>query len=51
MAQFRSFKKFVDKVDKYGMKAGIIKVIPPKEWYGSTHEKDQNCRLGFADSH
>ena len=32
MDQFRSFKKFIDKVDKYGMKSGIVKVIPPKEW-------------------
>ena len=32
MDQFRSFKKFVEKIDKYGMKSGIVKVIPPKEW-------------------
>lgn len=32
MEQFKSFKKFVDKIDKYGMKSGIVKVIPPKEW-------------------
>jgi hypothetical protein len=32
MAQFRSFPKFIEKVDKYGMKSGIIKVVPPKEW-------------------
>ncbi|KAI9831080.1 MAG: hypothetical protein M1826_003978 [Phylliscum demangeonii] len=32
MDQFRSFKKFIDKINKYGMKSGIIKVIPPKEW-------------------
>ncbi|KAI9831229.1 MAG: hypothetical protein M1819_005157 [Sarea resinae] len=32
MDQFRSFKKYIDKIDKYGMKAGIVKVIPPKEW-------------------
>ncbi len=30
--QFRSFKKFIDRIDKYGMKSGIVKVIPPKEW-------------------
>ncbi|KAI9795944.1 MAG: hypothetical protein M1833_006592 [Piccolia ochrophora] len=33
MEQFRSFKKFIGKIDKYGMKSGIVKVIPPKEWY------------------
>lgn len=32
MEQFRSFKKFVERIDKYGMKSGIVKVIPPKEW-------------------
>ena len=32
MDQFRSFKKFVNSIDKYGMKSGIVKVIPPKEW-------------------
>jgi hypothetical protein len=32
MAQFKSFKKFIEKVDKYGMKSGIVKVIPPDEW-------------------
>lgn len=32
MAQFRDFSKFIAKVDKYGMKSGIVKVIPPQEW-------------------
>lgn len=32
MDQFRSFKKYVEKIDKYGMRSGIVKVIPPKEW-------------------
>ncbi|USP80546.1 hypothetical protein yc1106_07820 [Curvularia clavata] len=32
MDQFRNFQRFIEKVDKYGMKSGIIKVVPPKEW-------------------
>ncbi|KAI1826832.1 hypothetical protein F4861DRAFT_495363 [Xylaria intraflava] len=32
MHQFRDFKKFMEKVDSYGMKSGIIKIIPPQEW-------------------
>ncbi|KAK5172617.1 uncharacterized protein LTR77_002737 [Saxophila tyrrhenica] len=40
MDQFRSFKKFVDKIDKYGMKSGIVKVIPPKEWRDSLPNLD-----------
>ena len=31
-APTNSFAKFIEKVDKYGMKSGIIKVVPPKEW-------------------
>ncbi|KAF2261656.1 hypothetical protein CC78DRAFT_546481 [Lojkania enalia] len=32
MDHFRNFQKFVNKIDKYGMKSGIVKIIPPKEW-------------------
>jgi hypothetical protein len=32
MSQFRDFKKYMDKIDKFGMKSGIVKVIPPQEW-------------------
>lgn len=32
MEQFKDFRRFIDKVDKYGMKSGIVKVIPPQEW-------------------
>ncbi|KAL6702720.1 hypothetical protein ACN47E_001002 [Coniothyrium glycines] len=35
MDQFRNFKRFIDKIDKHGMKSGIVKVIPPKEWRDS----------------
>lgn len=33
MDQFRDFNSYVSKIDKYGMKSGIVKVVPPKEWY------------------
>ncbi|KAI1084542.1 hypothetical protein F5B20DRAFT_522089 [Whalleya microplaca] len=32
MHQFKDFRKFMTKVDPYGMKSGIIKIIPPQEW-------------------
>lgn len=32
MKQFEDFQKFIAKIDKYGMKAGIVKVVPPEEW-------------------
>ncbi|KAJ8105904.1 hypothetical protein OPT61_g9895 [Boeremia exigua] len=35
MAQFHNFKRFIEKVDRYGMKSGIVKVIPPTEWRDS----------------
>ncbi|EKG19631.1 Transcription factor jumonji/aspartyl beta-hydroxylase [Macrophomina phaseolina MS6] len=41
MDQFRSFKKFIDKIDKYGMKSGIVKVIPPQEWRDSLPNLDE----------
>ena len=39
MNQFRSFKEFIRKIDKFGMKSGIVKVIPPKEWYVSAYKQ------------
>jgi len=33
MEQFRDFEKFINRINSYGMKAGIVKVIPPAEWY------------------
>jgi jmjN domain len=38
MEQFKSFPKYIRKIDKYGMQSGIVKVIPPKEWYGSSDQ-------------
>ncbi len=40
MAQFHNFKRFIEKVDRYGMKSGIVKVIPPDEWYGIAFTRD-----------
>jgi len=31
--QFADFKKYMEKIDKYGMKSGIVKVVAPQEWY------------------
>lgn len=28
----QDFYEYIQKIDRYGMKAGIVKVIPPKEW-------------------
>ncbi|KAG2415306.1 hypothetical protein HFD88_006497 [Aspergillus terreus] len=41
MDQFRDFQYFINKVEKYGMKSGIIKVIPPKEWSDSLPPLDE----------
>ncbi|KAI7905640.1 JmjC domain, hydroxylase-domain-containing protein [Cokeromyces recurvatus] len=32
MDEFKDFRLFVESIDEYGKKAGIVKVIPPKEW-------------------
>ncbi|KAF3398269.1 DNA damage-responsive transcriptional repressor RPH1 [Penicillium rolfsii] len=31
MDQFSDFQSFIKRIDKYGMQAGIVKVVPPKE--------------------
>ncbi|KAK0639078.1 hypothetical protein B0T16DRAFT_394869 [Cercophora newfieldiana] len=41
MKQFRDFKLFMEKVDQYGMKSGIIKIIPPDEWRDSLAPLDE----------
>ncbi|KAL8806993.1 MAG: hypothetical protein Q9182_000974 [Xanthomendoza sp. 2 TL-2023] len=41
IGQFRSFKAFISKIDKYGMKSGIVKVIPPQEWVDSLPALDE----------
>ncbi|KAE9978771.1 hypothetical protein BLS_000326 [Venturia inaequalis] len=41
MDQFRSFKKFVEKINDYGMKSGIVKIIPPQEWRDSLPPLDE----------
>ncbi|KAJ9297307.1 hypothetical protein DTO271G3_4600 [Paecilomyces variotii] len=41
MEQFRDFQWYIQKVDKYGMKSGIVKVIPPKEWSDSLPPLDE----------
>ncbi|USW53119.1 Putative Zinc finger, PHD-type, JmjC domain, JmjN domain, Zinc finger, RING/FYVE/PHD-type [Septoria linicola] len=44
MDQFRDFQKYIDKIDKYGMKSGIVKVIPPKEWRDSLPELNEKVK-------
>jgi hypothetical protein len=31
-AEFFNFKLFVKAIEQYGFKAGLVKVIPPKQW-------------------
>ncbi|KAF5027776.1 hypothetical protein F66182_107 [Fusarium sp. NRRL 66182] len=40
MHQFKDFKRFMEAVDSYGMKSGIIKIIPPQEWKDSLPKLD-----------
>ncbi|KAI9281876.1 JmjC domain, hydroxylase-domain-containing protein [Sporodiniella umbellata] len=34
MKEFEDFNLFVESIDKYGKVAGLVKIIPPKEWKG-----------------
>ncbi|KAI9816336.1 MAG: hypothetical protein M1832_005093 [Thelocarpon impressellum] len=44
MDQFRSFKKFINKIDRFGMKSGIVKVVPPKEWRDALPPLDERIK-------
>lgn len=33
MEQFKDFMSFMESIDSYGRRSGIVKVIPPEEWY------------------
>lgn len=48
MEQFRSFPDFIKKIDHYGMKAGIVKVIPPQEWLDSLPDLDDKVSIIFV---
>ncbi|KAG6314381.1 hypothetical protein E4U44_001875 [Claviceps purpurea] len=39
--QFKDFKRFMQKVDSYGMKSGVIKIIPPSEWKATQPPLDE----------
>ncbi|KAH8593244.1 hypothetical protein B0O99DRAFT_516058 [Bisporella sp. PMI_857] len=41
MAQFKSFTRYMEGVNPYGMKSGIVKVIPPAEWKDSLPRLDE----------
>ncbi|CAJ2512023.1 Uu.00g076480.m01.CDS01 [Anthostomella pinea] len=41
MHQFKDFKKFMTKLDPYGMKSGILKIMPPQEWKDQQPALDQ----------
>ncbi|KAH9440902.1 hypothetical protein Pst134EB_029554 [Puccinia striiformis f. sp. tritici] len=32
MEQYRDFYSYINQIDRWGMRSGIVKIIPPKEW-------------------
>lgn len=38
--EFKDFKTYVQSIESYGMKFGLIKIIPPAEWSGKFLDKD-----------
>ena len=32
MEQFQDFEGYMEKINCWGQRSGIVKVIPPKEW-------------------
>lgn len=48
--QFKDFYKFNKAINKYGMKSGIVKIIPPKSWTKNlpanyTHENLESIKI------
>ncbi|TVY84137.1 DNA damage-responsive transcriptional repressor RPH1 [Lachnellula suecica] len=41
MEQFKDFTLFMHKINKYGMRSGIVKVIPPPEWKAAQPRLDE----------
>ena len=33
MAEFEDFEAYVSKIECWGSRSGIVKIIPPQEWY------------------
>lgn len=33
--EFKDFNSFINNIDNYGMRSGIVKIVPPKEWTNS----------------
>lgn len=48
MDQFRSFPEFIKKIDHYGMKTGIVKVVPPQEWLDALPDLDEKVSRSSA---
>ncbi|KAJ5717114.1 hypothetical protein N7488_002760 [Penicillium malachiteum] len=44
MDQFHDFQSYINRIDKYGMKSGIVKVIPPKEWVDAQKPLDEQVK-------
>lgn len=44
MEQFEDFNRFIMEIDKWGMKAGIVKVVPPREWHDSLPPLDEQIK-------
>jgi jmjN domain len=32
LAEFQDFEDYMNKIECWGMRSGIVKVVPPKEW-------------------
>lgn len=42
--EFKSFPDFIARIDHHGMKSGIVKVIPPKEWLDLLPDLDEKVK-------
>ena len=45
MEQFEDFYAFINAIDRYGMRSGIVKVVPPAEWTDALPNVSDSLRM------
>ena len=43
LSDFSDFEGYMERVECWGMRSGIVKVIPPKEWYAVLRVNYRKC--------
>ena len=50
LSDFLDFEGYMERVECWGMRSGIVKVIPPKEWYAVLRVNYRKCLVQTCSS-